>query len=243
MSPTSAACAVPCRSWRRSSGCSERPNPINAQRRPFGSARSSAASSAAAAPVVVGHRVERQRLEQPRLHAGVRVLALHVLAPRRQRRARGLVLAVAELQPREHDGAGQRRLAGAEQRDGLRALAERRAQQRLVRAELLAHRRAHRPVAERVGSGDDDGERGLVLAACREDPGAQQRQHGAQRPLARVGQRVLRARECVLGLINRSDRNAAVESARYAPPAGQVRSQPRSAASAIASRACRSERA
>ena len=194
-SPTSAACAVPRRSWRRSSGCSERPNPSSDQRRPLGSARSSAASSAAAAPSWSATRVERQRLEQPRLHAGRRALTLHLLAPRRQRRACCLVLAVAELQLREYDGAGQRRPAG-----------RRAARTACARSPSSARSSAScapncsridgrtRPVAERLGPGDDDGQRGLVVAARREDPGPQQRQHGAQRPLARVGERLLRAR-------------------------------------------------
>ena len=69
-----------------------------------------------------------------------------------------------------------------------------------MRAELLADRRAHRPVPERLRPGQHDRERRLVVATRGEDAAAHQREDGTHRPLAGVGERVLRAGEHGLGL-------------------------------------------
>ena len=159
--------------------------------------------------VVLGERVERQRVEQPRLGAD-----RHGRAAARSRRrrsrcgassvARRARVALQQAQPGQRVGDGDRRrglaLGALEQRAPQLALADGGAQQRLLGEELVLQRGEQRPVADLVARDLQDAERGLGVAGVAQEQRAIEGMHRAQRALARLVQRLRGARHEVLGL-------------------------------------------
>ena len=159
--------------------------------------------------VGLGERVERQRVEQPRLGADRHrravagaVAVAEVWSEEVARRAR---VALQQAQPGQGVGDGDRRrglaLGALEQRAPQRALADGGAQQRLPGQELVLERGEQRPVADLVARDLQDAERGLGLPGVAQEQRAIEGVHRAQRALARLVQRLGGAGHEVLGLL------------------------------------------
>ena len=142
----------------------------------------------------LGERVERQRVEQPRLGAGRHGRARVAVGPGGERGvARPARVALEQAQPGQGVGDRDRcrtlALGALEQRAPQLAVADGGAQQRLAGQQLVLQRGEQRPVADLVARDLQDAERGLGVPGVAHEQRAIERVDRAQRALAGLVER------------------------------------------------------